>query len=562
MIKNKNIRTVKENIFTLGFFVFLFFFLMFAFLDRGKLVDGWDEFSHWADIVKVMTSLDDFGTNPKGGAYFQSYPPGMSLFQYFVQKMTALFNPTAGFSEWRLYFSYQIFFVSFMLPFFKDLSLKQPFVVLTFTIAVLLCPLLFFADVYDKTYIDPFLGLLSGTGLAAVFLCEKRDVFYSLRVLMTCSMLVLAKDAGMLFAIFLGVAYVLDSVILDSRYQGKKNRKKYLGSVCAAALLAIVIPKALWSIHIKVRHARILFSDPIDIGQLINVILGRDDTYRVDVWKNFYPTITTTGITIGNTGISLTYMVLFSLFLTVLFCVLFCVYGRKSDIYNKKARLLIGIVCIQTGIYTVGLCITYMFKFGEYEGTRYASLYRYMNIAFLAEWIVIVLLLLIALQRYVKVQKLGCAAALSTMIIVSPMESVCDFIQRTAVKDSIDMRAQYAGITAEIESATEEDSIINLISQESTGLDSWVIHFIVRPRTVLGPCSIGEPFYEGDIWTAEMTKEEWQEYYLSIDADYVALYRINDYFIENYGALFEEPDEIEENKVYRVNKNGLLQKCK
>ena len=65
-----------EKFFTPGFFVFFILLLAACCLNIGKMAENWDEFSHWIDIVKVMATLDDFGTHPGSGSAFMSYPPG------------------------------------------------------------------------------------------------------------------------------------------------------------------------------------------------------------------------------------------------------------------------------------------------------------------------------------------------------------------------------------------------------------------------------------------------------------------------------------------------------
>lgn len=66
---------------------------------------------------------------------------------------------------------------------------------------------------------------------------------------------------------------------------------------------------------------------------------------------------------------------------------------------------------------------------------------------------------------------------------------------------------------------------------------------------------MGTPFYEGDIWTAMCSAEEWWEM-LDGQYDYVALYHVNDYFVENYAELFRDPDEITDNRLFRVNRSA------
>ena len=60
--------------------------ILLNYCDIGMMVHNNDEYSHWADTVKIMTYLDDFATGKSSPALFKSYPPAMPLLQYFFQK--------------------------------------------------------------------------------------------------------------------------------------------------------------------------------------------------------------------------------------------------------------------------------------------------------------------------------------------------------------------------------------------------------------------------------------------------------------------------------------------
>ena len=108
-------------------------------------------------------------------------------------------------------------------------------------------------------------------------------------------------------------------------------------------------------------------------------------------------------------------------------------------------------------------------------------------------------------------------------------------------------------------------SKIYLISQGTTGFDYWVLRYNIRSNRInlshnpMFTWSIGVPFYEGDVWTRSISPQEWQAELL-LDYDYVALYKINNYFLQNFGGLFQDPAAIRENTVFRINKEtGLLE---
>ena len=61
-------------------------------------------------------------------------------------------------------------------------------------------------------------------------------------------------------------------------------------------------------------------------------------------------------------------------------------------------------------------------------------------------------------------------------------------------------------------------------------------------------------------WRMRMTADEWKAKLLS-DYDYVALFRLNEDFFNDYSDLFNNPEDIEEESLFYVNKRtGLLEK--
>ena len=64
--------------------VFILLFVVLIYANFGMLATAIDEMSHWMECVKSMSFLNDFNTNSKSHDYYNSYPPGMALLQYYV----------------------------------------------------------------------------------------------------------------------------------------------------------------------------------------------------------------------------------------------------------------------------------------------------------------------------------------------------------------------------------------------------------------------------------------------------------------------------------------------
>lgn len=548
----------RDTFLTPAFCLFAFAYLILIYINYGMMAAVWDEFSHWADIVKAMVAIDDFGTNPAAHSMFQSYPPGMSLFQYFFQKVYLMLNPKELFSEWRMYYAYQIFFLAFLMPFlrnlsFEDLSWKKIGGMITAAVLCFLGPMLIFDDIYIIILIDAFLGLIAGTGLAMIFLRKEKDWCYDLYVMMNIAMLVLAKDAGMLFAVFILIAYVIETLWLRETSKKEKMRN------CVGSVLFLVLPKLLWSYNIQADQAYVVFSNPIDIGELLKLIFGIDKTsYRVEVVHNFFERLFTECFEISVLKIGIPYIVMYAALL--LLCFVIYRKFRTNALEKRTQKIVVILLAAEVIVYVLGLLVTYLFKFSEYEAVGVASFGRYMSITL--EALVIFLLMMLIQLVIENTDRIKMVAGILVLVLaLLPWGMIKSVGMRHTVLNTVNTRIRYTPITEQIEEITKDsDEIlrINVISQESAGYDMLILRYSLRPNLIVGAESIGVPFYEDDIYTVEKTAKEWQEE-LKETTDYVALYHLNDYFFQEFSSVFENPEDIHENGVYRVEKEtGML----
>lgn len=555
VIKEKNLRQTLRNLLTPGAVFFMLVFALLTVLNVEKVASNWDEFSHWMDIVKAVAYVDDFGTNPAANSTYQSYPPAMMLFQYALQKVYMLIRPQGGFSEWRTYFAYQIFFVAILMPFLRNIDFRQILKLVIYAVIILVAPLLFYSNLFNAIYIDPFIGILFGAGMAMIILCPRKDGWYLAYICMLCAVMTLSKDVGFAFSLFLALAFGADCLL----GAGARGRVRLL--MAPAALLGAYLPKLLWSLELKTSGARLTFNGKIDWRILLDVILGKDTSYRQSLVRTYRDALYSKNIALGNISVQINYVGLLLLFLALLY-ILWRVLSSHQPENRGSSAAVLGLSAGILVCYLVGLCVIYMFKFSQYEAVRLASMERYLNIAFLGVWMLILLLWADYVCR-IKCSGTGMCILLAVLILVSPTKLFGDFVRGDNIISSKSIRAPYEPLKNSIHQICDGDDRIYFVSQETTGFDFWVSRFNARPNS-FNPgmtWSIGESFYDGDVWTLEMTPEQWKTTLLE-QYDYVALYKINDYFREHFGVLFVQPEDITENALYRVNhQTGLLEKC-
>ncbi len=523
IIKDKTYKTLMKNLITPGAIIFIFAFVVLSLLNHGKIPDGWDEFSHWALSVKSAVTKDILSTNASSGLMFKNYPPGVTLFLYFVEEISIIFSGfKVTFIEWKMYFGYQIFALSFLLPIFKNIKLKQVWSTILIAVIIALSPMFLFPNFYDKIYIDPILAVLSGVGFATILLSQKKDWIYFLSIFSVISMLVLAKDAGVAFAAFLFIAFVVDLLLQKDNYTKMKKCILILTS-----FTFLIIPLLLWNLSIYINEVTRIFSEDIIFSEAINVFLGNDDTYKTEVLKNFTEAIFTGIVFFGNTEFGVTYLHLLIIFCGGLYLLLHLNSKKSQFVFNPNAKYIVIILLVQTIIYILGILLAYMFKFSEYEAVGLAALSRYLNVAYTAIWIVIILSSITLIKQINITNRNVCLfIMLCGLMFTAPWDKIYVFATRTSVRSSISTAAVFNDIVSKINSLEIEDENIYFVAQESNGYHFWVTTYYAFPTIIDGNWSIGEPFYDGDIWTVNKTAEQWQEELMQ-NYDYVALYHVN-----------------------------------
>lgn len=127
------------------------------------------------------------------------------------------------------------------------------------------------------------------------------------------------------------------------------------------------------------------------------------------------------------------------------------------------------------------------------------------------------------------------------ILLCIPYQTLFNDTVRLTKQEAISFRVPYIELTNMIEANCEKDDKVWVISEGDTGLGKWVIRYNVRSVRIndsWGAWSFGEPQYaqyDGDVWTIPKTTEEWKEELMG-DYDFVALYKVNDYFKKIYGG--------------------------
>jgi hypothetical protein len=564
LFKNKNSAFVA-NFFTPAFFIFTALYLVLNYAQLGLVARIWDEFSHWMDCVKAMTYLNDFVANSESHSLFRTYPPIMSLFQYFVQKIYLFIHPDRPFNEWRMYLAYQMFALSVLFPFFSKLSLKNPLKNLLCSIVVFVSPILFEPNFYSTLYIDPFLSILTAAGFFAILKMRKDWVYYTYMSLL-CATLVLAKEVGLFFAVFIALAVILDCIIRIAGDRKKSPGVHYYKKAwpMLMLLLSLVLAKLLWYYVLRQNGLNGNSGSQIDLWYYTKMFFTHcDTTYRqavVDTFKRAF-FIRHFPVGIGS------YFSYYSLFF-ILFLLIYLILKRTANdaVTHRRYMAVAVIIMLQVVVYIYCLGAVYIYNFSEYEATRLASYERYMGIEYMALGLMVSLGAIELINDNVEWNSTKFIIIAVLFATIFPVKDVSDFLGRNIVRDAYVVRAELDELKNIINKNCDGDDKIYYISQESKGYDFHVTKFNARPNWVavdgFAGWSLGGPFYDGDIWYINISSDELMQKLIEEEYNYLAIYRVNEYFIENYAGIFVSADEIIDNSLYRVNKEkAILERC-
>ncbi len=556
--KGQTVRHLKDNLLTPAFVVFLFIFFALSYFDNGKLATGWDEFTHWIDSVKTMVTVDDFVTNPASGSMFSNYPPSMSLFQFFLERLYLWMHPGELFNEWRVYFAYQILSVSLIMPFLKKLQFRRPVEIILLPLIILLAPVLLYKDFYMSLYIDAFLGVCAGCGMAYIFIHREKDRTDLVYLGLLLFTLTLAKDAGRLLSLFVALTFVLE--------QWHQNRKEILEKATIwkqkirliilplLMLLPAYLPHLLWNNELRISGIPSA-SVPVRFTTFLSILwFGQTDTEyaRDNVVQSFSHEFFAERLHIGQLSVGYAFLtvILILLFILAVIC-----YQKKVERDIGRSILISIMMFLMLAVYVLGLGALYISRFTDYEAENLASFDRFMGIGYLA---VLEFLVLIAVWILTNLEAIASAALSALLLLFSvctgPVDQMKFYLSRESVAVSNAYRSGYEEVASKIRKLPE-DTDIYMVSEESSGEDFNVFRYVLKPWKLSGTGSLGGPFYEGDCFSIQISADDWMDSLMN-SYDYVVLNNLNDYFLNTYGDLFEDPDRIVSHGLYRVDKDN------
>lgn len=326
--------------------------LIFTVLILGFRFEHYDNFSHWAMIVKSMLITDQLPDAGNQLVTFKNYPPGCAVFIYHVCKFL-------GNSQGVMLLAQNSILFSCFLAVFGIIKEKQRFLLYSFL--GMGCSLLSYLNLtirINNLLVDFLLPLLAMATIA--FLYQSRESLWKTSL---CTALILGftcivKNTGIVFAGFVLVYYIWN-------IGKKKGIAAWIKAVtvCMTGFLSL-IPYAVWNLYVRCRFS--------GIEQKFQLAFGKKDDLTVS--KELYGQITEEFIRAAFSTSN-------RAFWAFLLCNIAAVLAVLSiRIFLKKqwklGRVLV-VVDLMAILYHIGILGLYLFSMPEEEAVRLAGFDRY-----------------------------------------------------------------------------------------------------------------------------------------------------------------------------------------
>ena len=376
---------IKKTEFITGAVLFLVLVVAVFIMNFNLRIHIWDEFDHWGMRLKYILTYNALPIYTEPGAWDLSpycfYPPGTALLSY-------LFSFT-GFSEWKAYFSQQLFLLLLLTPFIKDILKKGA---LFLSIVFFSMFFLFFGAMgaYATLYVDSFLGILFGFALVYYIRFARNNDSFGLFIT-TCivSMIALTKDVGFLLSIGVCVVMLFDGIVFTQ----KDGASRIIRIVRRLPALAIVVISYMsWTIYLKVIGEGLL--KDIKLSGFFTLFSRGilEDWQRIVRWRmvfEVFPNSPIGGIFNGMSYISIVF--------------LFLVFGIIYSIINGFKRNIswVAIITIGAGFYAVFLLYVYCILGVSWVSVQFHSYDRY-SISYLFSFPIIICSLIYPMRNNLK----------------------------------------------------------------------------------------------------------------------------------------------------------------
>lgn len=350
----KNGITIKKiNMITITFLGY--FMLLTPTLMRSRLLH-YDNFSHWALIVKYLLTqqaLPDVNSTIIG---FSSYPIGTSLWCYY-------FVNFVGFNDGVMIFAQFCLLMACLYAMVAVIKDKNN--VLTFAVMFLVMTVFNYFNIairMNNLLVDYVLPLLTLAAIASIFFYRKNVYFMATMTICLTSVLGIVKNNSLFFTMIV-LGYFLLTVI---KYRDKKWPLGKKALLILGTMTASMAPYLLWLWHVHQTFGQQLSKHEISVTAYHDIYEAKTPEIISAIVQKFWHHLITLS-TIPTQGI-----VLINVLFIVTIYLIHVVSHQKTILF--KGLISVNIIII---FYYIGMLMMFVFSMPTEEALALAGFDRY-----------------------------------------------------------------------------------------------------------------------------------------------------------------------------------------
>lgn len=508
------IKEILGRILTPGLLIYTLLFIVNVIINQGRIFEDYDEFNHWAVIIKNMFIYNTYGTNPETIVRFNEYPPFTAVFQYLflaVQKV---------YSEDTVIIAQNVLYLSIIIPITKKIKWdKSALKILTAIPLIIFMPMILYKNFFLNILVDGILGIMFAYTIYSAYE-DDSSIFKTLKILAGTIMLCLTKTSGLGLAV-LALIIILIKIIIDR----KKDKSKFKSSIKRLIVICVItaILTSIWYIKVNNAQKRWNFSKYVNAEE--------DRQNSSDILKSFTMSvfmrqdITTKQLTV---------------FAVMILLIGLQIYSIKK-VKNKNFTYYAIAMLVSIPIYLISLAITYMTIFENIEGTMLTCFDRYTSTILLAT-LCFNAFAMFDIKTKFSVELIVIASIIITLM---PIDNIyTQYIRgKNYVKTSNTNRDIYTKIEKYKDKLNANDKILYMAGDKAN-----IEYLKAMNEYVMMPVKI-QNMISGNYELAEKFKKVIERY------DYVFVYRTNTDTVDNIKECFEG-GKIQRDTLYRVAKNN------
>ncbi|MFD1389023.1 hypothetical protein ACFQ4Z_19830 [Oceanobacillus oncorhynchi subsp. oncorhynchi] len=333
-----------------------FYFLMFSLTLLHTSLEHYDNFSHWALIVKFLYTEGSLPTANDAIIGFTSYPMGSSLFVYYATLI-------GGFDDSIMLIGQFLLLFSCIYALFAVVRDERRVLIIT----MMFCTIAIFnyfniAIRMNNLLVDFILPMLTLAGISGIYRMQRNLSQISIFLFLIAASLSLVKSSAMFFVVIL-IIYYLSRVIMMWRF--RKSKLLLLG-ITLITIICSLLPSIIWNAHVKNTFPE--SKHEVSVSAYQQIFGNKDFSIIKQITDLFISTITDIS-TISTQGILLVNLVMFTIFIIIRFGM-----KRKNSLF--RYLLIINIVII---IYYIGIYLMFLFSMPTEEALYLAGFNRYAS---------------------------------------------------------------------------------------------------------------------------------------------------------------------------------------